>query len=102
AVGLQLLLDAPGRLLSASLLCTGAVIGRPEDWAARAATVRASGTGAVVELSAQRWFAVGVVDRRPDVAAELLDALRNADDESYAQACEALAEFDVTARLAEI
>ena len=102
AVGLQLLLDAPERLLTAALLCTGAVIGQPEDWAARAATVRTGGTGALVELAAQRWFAPGFVDRRPDVANALVDALRNTDDESYAQACEALADFDVTDRLAEI
>jgi 3-oxoadipate enol-lactonase / 4-carboxymuconolactone decarboxylase len=102
AVGLQLLLDAPERVLTAALLCTGAVIGRPEDWAARAATVRTAGTDAVVELAAQRWFAPGFVDRRPDVAAALVDALRDTDDESYAQACEALAEFDVTDRLGEI
>jgi 3-oxoadipate enol-lactonase/4-carboxymuconolactone decarboxylase len=102
AVGLQLLLSAPGRLSSAALLCTGAVIGRPGDWTARAATVRASGTDAVVELARQRWFAAGFIDRRPDVAAALLDALRDTDDESYAQACEALADFDVTDRLAEI
>jgi 3-oxoadipate enol-lactonase/4-carboxymuconolactone decarboxylase len=102
AVGLQLLLDAPERLASAALLCTGAVIGRPEDWAARAATVRSSGTGAVVELATKRWFATGFVDRRPDVVAGLLDALRDADDESYAQACDALADFDVSGRLAAI
>jgi 3-oxoadipate enol-lactonase / 4-carboxymuconolactone decarboxylase len=102
AVGMQLMLDAPGRLSSAALLCTGAVIGRPEDWAARAATVRTSGTDAVVELATQRWFAAGFTDRRPDIVAALVDALRNADDESYAQACEALADFDVTGRLAEI
>ncbi|HEX3288073.1 MAG TPA: 4-carboxymuconolactone decarboxylase [Mycobacterium sp.] len=102
AVGLQLLLDAPGRLASATLLCTGAVIGTPEDWAARAATTRASGTGALVDLAAQRWFAAGFTDRRPDDASALLNALRDTDDESYARACEALAAFDVTHRLSEI
>jgi 3-oxoadipate enol-lactonase / 4-carboxymuconolactone decarboxylase len=102
AVGLQLLLDAPGRLLSAALLCTGAAIGLPEDWAARAATVRASGTGGLVELAMQRWFAAGFPDRRPAVAAALLDALRDTDDESYAHACEALADFDVSDRLSEM
>jgi 3-oxoadipate enol-lactonase/4-carboxymuconolactone decarboxylase len=78
------------------------VIGRPEDWAVRAATVRASGTDAVVELARQRWFATGFADRRPAAVAALVDALRDTDDESYAQACEALAEFDVTDRLGEI
>ena len=91
AVGLQLLLDRPDRLLSATLLCTGAVIGSPEMWQQRAATVRASGTGALVELAEQRWFASSFLDRRPSVASALLDALRNTDAESYALACEALA-----------
>lgn len=102
AVGLQLLLDAPERLLTAAVLCTGAVIGRPEDWAARAATVRVSGTEALVELAPQRWFASGFIDRRPDLVDGLVEALRRADDESYAQACEALATFDVTGRLGEV
>lgn len=102
AVGLQLMLDAPERLSTATLLCTGAAIGRPEDWVARAATVRTSGTGALVEMAAERWFAAGFIDREPAVVEELVGALRGADDESYAQACEALADFDVTGRLAEI
>ena len=102
AVGLQLMLDAPERLSTATLLCTGAAIGRPEDWVARAATVRTSGTGALVEMTAERWFAAGFIDREPAVVEELVGALRGADDESYAQACEALADFDVTGRLAEI
>ncbi len=64
AVGLQLLLDAPERVTSAALLCTGAVIGDPELWRVRAATVRESGTESVVLLSAERWFAAGFADRR--------------------------------------
>ncbi|MGV0625233.1 bifunctional 3-oxoadipate enol-lactonase/4-carboxymuconolactone decarboxylase PcaDC [Mycolicibacter minnesotensis] len=102
AVGLQLLLDAPERLSSATLQCTGAVIGRAQDWATRAATVRASGTGVLIEAAVQRWFAPGFGDRQPELVAALTDALRRTDGESYAQACEALAEFDVAARLAQI
>lgn len=102
AVGLQLLLDAPERVSSATLQCTGASIGRPEDWATRAATVRAAGTAALVDTSVQRWFAPGFVDRAPSLVAALVDALRATDNESYAQACEALADFDVTARLGQI
>ncbi len=99
AVGLQLLLDAPDRVSSVALLCTGAVIGDPEQWRVRAATVRASGTESVVDGSAERWFATGFADREPAVATALLDALRDTDAESYAQACEALAVFDVVDRL---
>lgn len=102
SVGLQLLLDAPERLSSATLLCTGATIGRAEDWATRAVTVRTSGTGAVVEASLQRWFAPGFTDRAPELLAALVEALRGTDNESYAQACEALADFDVTAQLGRI
>ena len=101
-VGLQLLLDAPQRVGSATLLCTGAAIGTPDDWLERAATVRAGGIDTMLAGAAQRWFAPGFVDRQPGVGAALLDALSHTDPESYAQVCEALAVFDVTDRLSEI
>jgi len=102
AVGLQLLLDAPGRVESAALLCTGAKIGEAAAWRDRAALVRAEGVGAVVAGSIERWFAPGFARRRPGIAEALLDGLRLADPESYALACEALAAFDVRERLGEI
>jgi 3-oxoadipate enol-lactonase/4-carboxymuconolactone decarboxylase len=102
AVGLHLLLDAPQRVDSAVLLCTGATIGEPEAWRERAATVRASGTPAVLEGSAARWFAAGFLEREPDVGTALLHALQDADREGYAQVCEALAGHDVRERLARI
>lgn len=102
AVGLQLLLDAPGTVTAAALLCTGARIGTPENWAKRAATVRASGTGAIVTGSAERWFAPGFLNRSPTAGSALLNALQETDREGYAQVCEALTEFDVRDRLGEI
>jgi len=102
AVGLQILLDAPDRVRSATLLCTGAVIGDPEQWRVRAAAVRESGTESMVDGSAERWFAAGFGGREPSVVAALLGALRDTDAESYAQVCDALAAFDVTDRLPEI
>ena len=102
AVTLQLALDAPARVLTAAVLCSGARIGSPDAWHERAATVRASGTGAVVSGSAQRWFAPGFLDREPARGSALLHALQVADAESYALVCEALAAFDVTERLPEI
>ena len=102
AVGLQLLLDHPGRITAATLLCTGARIGTPQGWAERAELVRTNGTSEVVEGSAQRWFAPGFRDRRPDVVDDLLDGLRDTDRYSYAAVCDALAGFDVRDRLGEI
>jgi 3-oxoadipate enol-lactonase/4-carboxymuconolactone decarboxylase len=101
-IGLQLLLDAPDRLRAVTLLCTGAKIGDRDSWLERAATVRSSGTPAVVEGSVKRWFADGFLDREPGAGAALLHALQDADRFSYAWFCEALADFDVRGRLAEI
>ncbi|MBO3741114.1 bifunctional 3-oxoadipate enol-lactonase/4-carboxymuconolactone decarboxylase PcaDC [Actinoplanes flavus] len=97
AVGLQLLLDAPERVTAAALLCTGAKIGDAPLWHDRAKLVRAEGIESVVAGSRERWFAPGFADGEP-----LIEALRATHADSYARACEALAEFDVRDRLAEI
>ena len=102
AVGLQLMLDAPGRVLTGTVLCTGARIGTPDSWHERAATVRASGTPALVAASAQRWFAPGFLDRHPEAGSALLHALSDTDDTGYVAVCEALAAFDVRDRLGAI
>jgi 3-oxoadipate enol-lactonase / 4-carboxymuconolactone decarboxylase len=102
AVGLQLLLDAPGRVDAAVLLCTGAKIGEAQDWRDRAATVRRSGTSAVAAGSAARWFADGFIEREPATSSALLAALQETDGEAYALVCEALAGYDVRSRLAEV
>jgi 3-oxoadipate enol-lactonase/4-carboxymuconolactone decarboxylase len=101
-VGLQMLLDAPHRVATATLLCTGAQIGTFEGWRERAAAIRAGGTAAVLGSAAGRWFGAGFTARQQDAAAGLLGALRDADPECYAQTCEALATFDVTDRLPDI
>jgi 3-oxoadipate enol-lactonase len=99
AVGLHLLLDHPGRLVAASLLCTGARIGEPRSWLDRAGMVERSGVGSVVDGSRQRWFGPGFPDRHPDRADALIASLRAADPADYARACRALASFDVRDRL---
>ncbi|WP_099042141.1 4-carboxymuconolactone decarboxylase [Mycobacterium neglectum] len=101
-VGLQLLLDAPHRVASATVLCTGAVIGTPDAWRERAATVRSAGTETMVAAAAQRWFPTDFAQRESLVSSALIDALRATDADSYAQVCEALAGFDVVDRLQEI
>jgi 3-oxoadipate enol-lactonase / 4-carboxymuconolactone decarboxylase len=101
-VGLQLLLDAPDRVATATLLCTGARIGTPAAWQERAAAVRSRGMAAVLDGAAERWFGSGFPARQQDITAALLGALRDTDPECYAQLCEALAAFDVTDRLSGI
>ncbi len=102
AVGLQLLLDAPHRVGSAVLLCTGARIGEESMWWERIRRVQESGTAGLVEGATGRWFAPGFTDRAPGVVSALLHALRVTDDLGYVRVCEALAGFDVCDRLGEI
>ena len=101
-VGLQLLLDHPGRVQAAVLLCTGAKIGEAAMWAGRIGQVSVSGTPVMVSGSAERWFGPGFLDRSPGTASALLHALSDADDQGYIQVCEALAEFDVRDQLGKI
>jgi 3-oxoadipate enol-lactonase / 4-carboxymuconolactone decarboxylase len=102
AVGRRLMLDAPGRITSAVLLCTGAKIGDQASWADRIGQVRASGTPVLVASSTERWFGAGFLEREPEAGSALLDALQAADDDAYVQVCAVLAEHDVRDRLAEI
>ncbi len=102
AVGLQLLLDAPGRVASAVVACSGARIGSAPMWADRAAAVRDGGTRVLLEATPGRWFGPGFAEREPAVTATLLDDLETCDDEGYAAVCEALATYDVRDRLHEV
>lgn len=100
--GLELLLRHPDQVTAAAIVASGAHIGEPTAWHERAAQVRAQSTSTLIVGSAQRWFAPGSIERNPDITGRLLHALQDADDESYALCCEALAGFDVRDRLDEI
>lgn len=97
-VALELALD-PGSFSAVTCLAGAARFGDPAAWHERAALVRRSGTPVMVAGSSQRWFAPGFLDRDPGVANRLLLSLSDADRDSYALACEALAEFDLRERL---
>jgi 3-oxoadipate enol-lactonase/4-carboxymuconolactone decarboxylase len=102
AVGLQLLLDHPGRVRAAALVCTAARLGDETMWRERADLVTGSGTEVLVDASPARWFGPGFVEEQPERAGGLLRALREADRFGYAAVCGALATFDVRDRLGEI
>ena len=98
AVGFALALE-PGLVERVVTISAAPQMGNEEFWNERAADVRRVGTAALVEGAAARWFAPGFAERSPDVAGELLTSLADADDASYASACEALAQFDLRARM---
>lgn len=102
AVGLELGLRHPAPVEALVIVASGAKLGTGEAWLDRAAFVRARSTDAIVAGSAERWFAPEGADADHAVRARLLRSLRDADDESYALCCEALAAYDVRDRLGAI
>jgi len=101
AVGLELALRSDA-FQAVAVIASNATIGEPASWVERATLVRQAGTSIMVEPSSQRWFAPGFADRQPQVVARLLRSLANTDRDSYAAACDALAEFDIRSLLHEI
>lgn len=102
ATGLELALRHPALVAATAIVASGAQLGDPAAWHERAATVRAQSTSVLIIPSAQRWFAPGAMEREPELSGRLLHALQDADDESYARCCEALAGYDVRERLGEV
>jgi 3-oxoadipate enol-lactonase len=102
AVGLELALRHGERLLALAVVCSGASIGTPSSWRERAERVLRVGTASLVVESATRWFAPTTLARSPSIASTLLESLADVDDESYSRCCEALADYDIHDRLAEL
>lgn len=98
AVGFALALE-PGLVERVVTIAAAPQMGGAEFWQERASDVRRIGTAALVEGAAARWFAAGFAEHSPELADELLTSLADADDASYAWACEALAQFDLRARM---
>jgi pimeloyl-ACP methyl ester carboxylesterase len=105
AVGFLLATD-PGPVGRVVAVASAPKLGEPAAWHERAGLVRRAGTSAVVEGSAQRWFAPGFLERDPgsggDIGRALLRGLHGVDDASYAYACEALAGFDARPLLPQV
>ncbi len=72
-VGMCLAASVPERIETLTLCCTGAKLGTREDWLERAETVRADGTGVLVDRLRERWFTASF--RGSDVARSYLDEL---------------------------
>lgn len=100
AIGQQLALDHPDRVLSLAVLASAARFADPESWPKRAATVRENGTEAMVASRPGTWFVRSFAGTGE--ARRLLDMLRATTAEGYAGCCEAISTFDVRDRLAEV
>lgn len=99
-IGQQLLVQAPERLLSATLTNTGAVIGSAENWNTRARRVRTEGLDTLADEIVSRWFAPATCEAQPVLTAGWRIGLARTDAESYALLCEMLGRADFRGRLA--
>jgi 3-oxoadipate enol-lactonase len=99
-VGMWVAAVAPERVETLTLCCTGAKLGRLEDWQERARLVRAEGTGTLVPAQRERWFSAGF--RETAAADACLDELRHVPREGYALCAEAVGGFDFRDQLGRI
>jgi 3-oxoadipate enol-lactonase/4-carboxymuconolactone decarboxylase len=92
----------PERVARLALLSTSAHLTPAQFWLDRAAAVRRGGLASIADAVVGRWITPGLVQRDPDLLANLVTMLTSSDDETYAQCCEAIAAMDLSADLARI
>lgn len=100
-IGLALAIDYPERLDKLVIMGCAAKWPASESWYERAARVRRSGAGLMVDSRPGIWFSERYAEESAH-ARQILAVLGSTDAESYAQCCEAIAMFDVRAKLGRI
>jgi len=97
AVGMQLALDAPGRIDRLVLACTSPRFGSAEVWEARIALARRGGMEAIADEVLPRWFTPAFADVRP-----FREMFLTLEPETYVRYCEILRDFDLRGLLGSI
>ena len=92
--GMALAAAHPDRVGHLVLCCTSALLGPPEMWAERAATVRREGTAAIAESIVARWVTPGFAETHPDLVQRLRAMVVATPDEGYAACCGAIERMD--------
>jgi 3-oxoadipate enol-lactonase len=92
----------PERVERLVLCCTSPLLGPPEGWHQRAATVRAEGVEAIARSVLERWFTPGFAAQHPQVIEDMRTRLIATPAEGYAGCCEAIAAMDLTGDLPSI
>jgi 3-oxoadipate enol-lactonase len=101
-VGMWIASNAPDRIDRLVLCCTAARMLRPDDFAARARTVREHGMDEIADTLIGRWFTPSFPARHPDTVARIRAILLSTPREGYAGACEAIARMDLRGDLPRI
>lgn len=101
-VALDLALRYSEKVRGVCVMSAGVAVVNPDMWMDRADFVRVYGTDALVEGAFTRWFSPYTQVNSEVRAKSLLNDLSSTDDQSYAYACEALAEYNARERLGSI
>jgi 3-oxoadipate enol-lactonase len=99
---LRLAAREPHRVDRVAVLCTSALLGPPEAWAARARLVRAEGTAAVASTVAERWLMPEHRAADPACAARLEAMIAATPTEGYAASCAVIEHLDLRCDLGRI
>jgi 3-oxoadipate enol-lactonase len=94
--------NAPDRVGRLVLCCTSALLGPPQMWAERAATVRAQGTAAIADAGVARWVTPGFMTAQPAATKLLRDMIAATPATGYAGACAAIEDMDLRPDLGRI
>ena len=101
-VGMWIASNVPERIDRLVLCCTAARMLRPDDFAARARTVREHGMEAIADSLIGRWFTPAFSASHPDTIARIRTTLLSTPREGYAGGCGAIAQMDLRDELPRI
>lgn len=103
--GLWLGVHASTRFRAVAVCNSAARIGTPQAWRERADMVRRGGAGsmqALADSAAGRWFTEEFVRSNPDMVQRAQRWIAGIDPQGYAACCEALADSDLRAVIAQM
>jgi len=92
----------PHRVDRLILMATTPKMPEPRMWEDRAAEVRIVGLSSVCDAAMKRWFTPAFSESNPSRVEETRQSFLATDVESYAIACEAIANMDLTGAIADI
>jgi len=102
AVAMWVAANAPSRVERLVVCASARRFGPPEQWAERAALVRADGVVTLLDSLMGRWFTPGLDDPSGLVRSRVRAMLETVDAEGYAGCCEALGALDLAEALGAI
>jgi 3-oxoadipate enol-lactonase len=94
-VGMWIASNVPERIDRLVLCCTAARMLRPDDFDARARTVREHGMETIADSLIGRWFTPAFPASHPETVARIRATLLSTPREGYAGGCEAIAKMDL-------